>query len=177
MQNIHPKEKRILAIDPISRGFGFAILEGSEKLIDWGMKQVTEQKESRCVEQCQKIIEHYYPDIIVVENCKIKGSRRCARIRKLLNIICEMAAKMHISSRRFTREKIRQVFPHHEVRTKRQIAIAVALKFPALRPRLPKSRKFWMREDERMSIFDSVALALTYYHFSGRPKHKPLANQ
>ena len=34
------KEKRVLAIDPTTKGFGFAIMEGPERLIDWGVKGV-----------------------------------------------------------------------------------------------------------------------------------------
>lgn len=32
--------KRVLAIDPNSRGFGFAVLEGPDRLIDWGVVHV-----------------------------------------------------------------------------------------------------------------------------------------
>jgi len=30
---------RVLAIDPSTRGFGFAVLEGPSRLIDWGVKE------------------------------------------------------------------------------------------------------------------------------------------
>ena len=30
-------ERRILAVDPISRGVGFAVLEGQDNLVDWGI--------------------------------------------------------------------------------------------------------------------------------------------
>ena len=50
---------------------------------------------------------------------------------------------------------------------KQEIAIAIAERFPELAPRLPRSRKPWMSEDYRMSIFDAVALALTFFfHFN-----------
>jgi len=47
--------------------------------------------------------------------------------------------------------------------TKQEIAIAIAERFPELAPRLPRFRKPWMSEDYRMSIFDAVALALTFF--------------
>jgi hypothetical protein len=34
---------------------------------------------------------------------------------------------------------------------------------PELAPRLSRFRKPWMSEDYRMSIFDAVALALTFF--------------
>ena len=43
-------------------------------------------------------------------------------------------------------------------------------RFPELAPRLPRSRKPWMSEDYRMSIFDAVALALTFF-FQFNNKH------
>ena len=46
---------------------------------------------------------------------------------------------------------------------KQEIAIAIAERFPELAPRLPRFRKPWMSEDYRMSIFDAVALALTFF--------------
>ena len=38
----HPsaKNQRVLAIDPYSNGFGFAVLEGPKRLIDYGIKKV-----------------------------------------------------------------------------------------------------------------------------------------
>ena len=35
-----PKGTRVLAIDPSTRGFGFAVLEGLEKLVDWGVTRM-----------------------------------------------------------------------------------------------------------------------------------------
>ena len=44
MKNIRSKHFRILAIAPSSRGFGFAVLEGQEKLVDWGVKSIKGDK-------------------------------------------------------------------------------------------------------------------------------------
>ena len=47
---------RVLAIDPTPRGFGYAILEGSTDLVDWGVKSVRcnsiEKEMARLVERC-----------------------------------------------------------------------------------------------------------------------------
>ena len=39
MRSTHMHQKRIITIDPVTRGFGFAVLEGPEDLIDWGVKE------------------------------------------------------------------------------------------------------------------------------------------
>jgi len=46
---------------------------------------------------------------------------------------------------------------------KQEIAGAIAKRFPELAPRLPRFRKPWMSEDYRMSIFDAVGLAITFF--------------
>ena len=45
------------------------------------------------------------------------------------------------------------------------------LQFPELEKRLPRVRKPWMSEDERMSIFDAVALAIAHSQAYGTRKH------
>jgi hypothetical protein len=45
MSRAYTKDIRVLAIDPSTRGFGFAILEGPNQLIDWGVKETRADKE------------------------------------------------------------------------------------------------------------------------------------
>ena len=42
--------------------------------------------------------------------------------------------------------------------------------FPELAPRLPRFRKLWMSEDERMSIFDALSLALALLEEEARKR-------
>jgi hypothetical protein len=57
-------------------------------------------------------------------------------------------------------EALRKTFESHG-KTKRDRAVAIAEAFPELASRLPRVRRPWMSEDERMNIFDAMALALT----------------
>jgi hypothetical protein len=41
------REIRVVAIDPATRGFGFAVLEGANRLIDWGVKETKTDKEAK----------------------------------------------------------------------------------------------------------------------------------
>lgn len=45
MNHLPITDKRILAIDPTTRGFGFGILEAPERLIDWGVKEAKRRQE------------------------------------------------------------------------------------------------------------------------------------
>lgn len=152
-----------MAIDPTSRGFGYAYFEGRFDLVDWGTKQIDAAENIRCIFQIRKIIQRFQPDVIVMEDPRGKGSRRCYRICRLIDSIRVLAAKHRIPTRCFSRGRVREVFAKYNAWTKFQIAIAVARQLPELEPQLPRYRKPWMSEDERMAIFDAVSLALTYY--------------
>ncbi len=160
------REKSVLAIDPTSRGFGYAFFEGRLNLVDWGTKQVDVAENIRCIFQIREIIQRFQPDVITLEDPKGKGSRRCYRICKLIKFIRALAAKHRITTRCFSRDRVREIFAKFNARTKHQIAIEVSRQLPELEPQLPRYRKPWMSEDERMSIFDAVSLALTFYSFS-----------
>jgi RNase H-fold protein (predicted Holliday junction resolvase) len=66
-------EIRVLAIDPSTRGFGFAVLEGPDRLIDWGVKETKMDKNRRALKLIAQLIEQYEPSTVV--------SRRLCRQR------------------------------------------------------------------------------------------------
>lgn len=156
---------RILGIAPSTRGFGFAVLEGEEELIDWGVKAIRrrEYKNEDCLRQIADLTDRYRPDVIVVENCHVKGSRRSPRIQKLIQGILVLASQRRIRSCRFSRVQVRKAFALSGTLTKYDRALEIAKRFPELAPRLPRRRKPWMSEDERMGIFDATALAFSYF--------------
>lgn len=156
---------RILAIDPTPRGFGYAVLEGPMSLVDWGVKEAKINKNDQCLNLITVLIKQYQPDVMVVEDCTGQGSRRSIRIVALIDRIIKLADKKGLKIRSFSRSMVRDAFSEVQAHTKHQIAEAIALRFPELAPRLPQFRKSWMSEDYRMSIFDAMAIALTYYYF------------
>ncbi len=162
------KYKRVLGIDPATRGFGFILFEGSEYPIDWGTKEAREKKNVRCLKKISELIEFYHPDVIVLEDCAAKGARRCLRVQRLIEEIGKLASKQKIKVRRFSRTKVKVVFSESSATTKHQIAIRIAVLLPELERSLPPFRKPWMPEDERMSIFDAASFALTFYYGSDK---------
>ena len=164
MNRTHTEQRRVLAIDPTTKGFGFVILEGPESLIDWGVKEVRDNKDVRCLQQVADLIRRYEPDVIVAEDYAAKGCRRCPRVRALIRGILKRAAEKKVKTRCFSRRAVRAIFSWSGARTKHEIADAIVKRLPELAPRRPPYRKPWMSEDERMSIFDAVALAFTFFH-------------
>ena len=170
MSDVQIPQKRILAIDPTTRGFGFAVLEGSEDLIDWGVKEARNNKNSRCARLIKNLIDQYQPDAIVLENHKEKGSRCSTRIQKLLERILKLIEEKKITAKLYSKSQVKRSFFLIGTPTKYNIALAIGKKFPELAVRVPPYRKPWMSEDYRMSIFDAMALGLTYFYFINKRK-------
>lgn len=163
MRSYSAKNRRVLAIDLYSNGFGFAVLEGPERLIDYGVKKVKGEKNSACLKKIIDLIDHYQPDGIILENPTAKGSRRQRRVQELTEVILKLALSKRIKARSFSRLQIIKTCSSPGASTKHQVASRIVKQLPDLGLKLPPPRKPWMTEDERMSIFDAVALALTFF--------------
>ena len=156
--------KRILAIDPTSRGFGYVVLEWPLVLVDWGVKSTRNEKEANTLSKMTTLIRHYQPECVVVQDCSGTGKLRCPRIQDLIDSIRRLATQKGIRSRKISSKTLIKVFSAFGARTKHEIAQVVAKQLPELAPHLPRYRKPWMSEDYWMAIFDAAALALTYFY-------------
>jgi hypothetical protein len=148
--------KRVLAIDPTHRGFGYVVLEGSEHLIDWGVRHVQGSKNKASIQAASELISYCRPQILVLEDVSSKNCRRRKRVRELIDALDQLARSGGLSVRRITQAKVKKAL---SVSNKTKMAKAVAARFPELAPRLPPERKPWMSEDTRMAIFDAAAFA------------------
>jgi hypothetical protein len=155
---------RVLAIDPTTSGFAYAIFEGPDFLLDWGLTQVrAEQKNALCLKRIDVLLGKYAPDVVVLEAYDGKGSHRRRRVRSLIRSIQRLALKRGVRKRAFSRAEIRKAFGFLGKATKHPIASEIAKRYPQLTWHLPGLRKFYESEDERMSIFDAASLAVTYF--------------
>ncbi len=168
MSNLSLNELRVLAIDPASGGVGFAVLEGPDRLIDWGVKSTPDRTPHYVLWLIDTLIARYEPDVIVLEDCESRGSRRCPRVRALIRQVTRRAAKQDIRTQRFSRRHLREAFAAAIPLTKYRMATAIAEQFPELAPRVPPVRKPWMSEDYRISIFDAVGLGVTFFYFKNK---------
>ena len=174
MKKFLPKYPRILAIAPSTRGFGFALLEGLDMLVDWGVKPVKGDKNSQSLVKVEELVVRYQPDMMVLQDTSSKESRRSERIRTLSKQIISLAATRKISVTLFSREQVMKVFFADSQGTKQTLAEIVANKFPEeLGFRLPPKRRPWMSEDSRMDIFDAMALVLMLRPRKARQKKAP----
>src|SRR2546426_6156643 len=97
--------KRVLAIDPITRGFGFAVLDGPRLLVDWGVRATkpTPKPVDRALREVTRLVEGYRPDRIVVEDCLVARSRRGRRSQRLIERIVTLADERGVPVRRISR--------------------------------------------------------------------------
>jgi hypothetical protein len=163
MNETQYRQLRVLAIDPHPRGFGYAVFEGPATLVDWGTKDVRRDKERVVLHKIGELVRRYLPTVIVVEDCAHRKSRRNPRIRQLAARILIAAREFAVEGRAVPLTAVYRTFAGTGAGTKYGIATALVRAFPELMVRLPPKRKPWQSEDSRMSIFDAVALGLTYF--------------
>jgi Holliday junction resolvasome RuvABC endonuclease subunit len=162
---MHPKHNRVLAVSPSTRGLGFAVFEGVDSFIDWGIKSVKKDKNPECLKKLGLLVDQYRPGVLVLQDHSIGLSRRPERIKALGVEIVALASNRNLKVMLYTREKMREIIAANKKGTKQEIAEILAKRFPEeLHSRLPPKRRAWMNENYSMDIFDAVALALTYFH-------------
>lgn len=163
---------RVLALYPTTRGFGFALFDAKQRLVDWGVTGIRESdKNGPTLRAIERLIDRLEPAIIVCEDARASDSRRHARIRQLLRDIDARAARRKITTYRFSRRTVRHYFG---IRTKRELTLMLASAYPALAARVPPTRRPWMSEDARQSLFDAVALAVVCFAaLDGEQKQEP----
>lgn len=166
MNHIPTEQIRIMAIAPSSVGFGFAVFEGEETLVNWGVKTVKgKDKNTESLAKAKELITHYQPSVLVLQDASAKHSRRSPRIRELTKGITALAKTHKVRVKLISRVKVMQAFFADGQGTKHALAEIMARRFPVeLGDRLPAKRKAWDSEDCRMGIFEAVALVMAYFH-------------
>jgi hypothetical protein len=146
-------------MDPTVRGFGFAVMEAPDWLIDWGLKHVRREKNHGSLRKVGDLIDRYEPDVVVLEDTGASRSRRSQRVRRLIEDVEALAGKRGIEVRKFSPTRVQKFFLPLGGITRHEIAEALARRFPELEPKLPRLRRLWMTEDLRLRIFGAAALA------------------
>jgi len=167
----------VLSIYPTSRGFAFVLFEGPASPFDWGTKEFRgRHKNMQTLRAVAAIIDRYRPEVLVIEDFTVKGSRRSSRIRKLYRALTHLAETEQVDVQRISRTQVRLCFASVGATTKHEIAMAIAKQILALAHRLPRTRKIWMSEDPRQNLFDAAAIGLTYFaNCTGNDHPMPLA--
>jgi Holliday junction resolvasome RuvABC endonuclease subunit len=154
---------RLLALDPITKGFGYVIFELPFRLVAWGIAHVSGDKHAGAIARFKKLLDHSQVNAVVLEDAQAIGSRRSPRVRRLIEAWADLARERGVAVYTIARKAVLDCFSSKDGRaTKHSIAQMLAKHFPELAEKLPARRKAWESEKERMSIFDALALAVTH---------------
>jgi len=147
---------RVLAIDPTSRGFAFAVLEAPAFLVDWG-ERIVPARGGSLLRKVDELLSRHQPAVLAVEDLAAKGCRRRKRAREEINRMERLALTRGVRVERASRLTVlRTLAP---AKNKYEAALQLARTFPALGDRLPRRRKAWTSEDQRMNALDALGFA------------------
>jgi hypothetical protein len=164
MDEIKGGKQLILAIYPNARGFGYALFEGPDRPVEWGLKKVRYDKNRGVLSRADRLIRWFKPDLLILEDAAARGSRRAPRIRSLVNALRNNARKSNLRVHQFSRRQIKLAFADRNAVTKDEIARSIANQFPEFEACLPPPRKLWMSEDPKLGIFGAVSLIAAFFH-------------
>ncbi len=160
--NAQSNHRRIIAFDIRPHSFGFAILEGPNELLDYGVRSFRSGMNTVQVPPMQKLVtllDDFQPHAVVRNRCASNRNNWASLVTRILE---QEARKRRISVASMDRGTVRKLFVGND-RNKHEIASALAQRFPVLASKLPPKRKCWQSEDYRMSIFDAAALGTAYF--------------
>lgn len=160
-------KSRLLSIDPTSKGFAFAVLEGPERLVDQGSMGVPKLDEVEYLNRIERLLKRFSPSGLVLEDPRGRGSRRGDRVVKLLRAVELLAWRYRVEVVRVSRGDVQGALGGSG-KTKHALALTVARWFTELEPLVPDPRRAWDSERERMNVFDAVSFAMTAFHLIRR---------
>ncbi len=147
---------RILAIDPCTEGFGFAVLEDGRLLVEWGVARVWGKSDRTFHSRVEEMILRFRPSALVLED--VAGRRPSTKVRRIRQLVKHGA--LGVRERRLVGpQTVRRVLGNPRL-TKHGIASLIASHFPEIAHLVPPPRRPWMAEDRRMHVFDAVGLAI-----------------
>ena len=141
---------------PSTRGCGFAVLEGRDRLINWGLATLATVAPEEFVIRIDAIVREWRPNVLVVEG--LMKSRRAATTRQRIEALMLHAGSLRVRVLTVERSAISTSF--QERRNKFEIAQAICESFPELSQHMLPKRQPWESERERMAVFSAVALTM-----------------
>jgi hypothetical protein len=161
------KSLRLLAIDLTGKGFGFVLLDAQLGLLDWGFCCVRSKDDDAFMERVKDRIDRGQPTVLVFENFAPVKARRNAL--KRLGLVMQLVTDHRLGICQVSRKVVQRVLG---LRTKDEIAQALAARFPELQSRVPPERERWMQEADRMHIFDALSFGLAIMDPILAPVHR-----
>jgi hypothetical protein len=156
---------RLLALEIRASKVGFAVLEGSARLLDWGVRSFGEQGQkisSTVSDRIITLLAFHNPSTVVV---RVRKYHSTVQNKTFLAIVAAIKAETTRNSKEFCVLSTRQVRDHFALRgqtTKHDIATSLANQFEELSWKLPHRRKAFQSEARAMLVFDALANGIAF---------------
>lgn len=157
----------VLAIDIRHRKFGYALFEGHRTILDWGQRvypAVGDTERTLAQKRLSKLIALRQPDLIVLRKERWERALVDSNLTNPVMAVRSEAEARSIPIYLIDQAAIRTTFSRFGCETREDTAAVIVSIFPELLRSLPPKRKPWKAEHPRMSVFDAIALGLSYWH-------------
>jgi hypothetical protein len=141
--------------------FGFAILEGGTRLLDWGVRSY-DKRSALGVDKIARLLDYYQPSLVVIRKWWLGNARVGLRASAMARAAGSEARRRLIESHSVGIEEFRRFFVKRGCTTKHAIASLVADWFDEVAWRVPAKRRPWDSECPRALIFDAIAAAVVF---------------
>jgi len=156
---------RIISLEIRASKFGFAVLEGPDKLLDWGVRSFVEEGEelkSAVGDRINTLLAFYEPVAVIARERKHHSAVQRQRIRTIFAIARLMTRRGSASFRTLTAARVRKHFDLDGCITKHEIARGLAEQFDELSFKLPNPRKAYQSEAPAMLVFDALSTGVAF---------------
>jgi hypothetical protein len=157
----------VLALDLRHRRFGYAIFQGHRTLLEWGQRvypAVGDKERELAQRRITKLLDGFEPDLILLKQERWERGHSDPHLIHPLTALQTEAQRRAIPIRLIQGESIKTAFSIFGCSTKAEIAATIASIYPELLGSVPPPRKAWESQHPRMSVFDAIALGVTYWH-------------
>ena len=153
--------KRLMAVYPTTKGFGYLIIEDSQNIVNWGV--VNHKHDGFLTKKFLNSVKKYGVDVLITEHFGKDSQRKFKAINRTM-MFRRLARTHKLSVTSFSKEKVDVVFGSFGAYTKESRACVVASQISPLKKWCPPKRKAWQPEHHRMAVFDCAVLSLVYLY-------------
>lgn len=157
--------ERVLALEIRPTVIGFALFDVFGGFLDWGRRTHRVARENApqvAADRMATLIEQHQPSVIITRRRNIRTAHLRQRINAIVQTVRREARIRRIEFLTVQSEAIRRFFASQHCTSKDERAALIARWFPDLSWKLPRKRKPWNSEDQRMVLFDAAATALSF---------------
>lgn len=154
---------KILAIDPGTKHMGYAFLDKG-KLLYYGVKVIEKKKSPHETLKAGRkavlgLINDLKPNILVIEKAFVSNNRSASLLNVFFDEIRAISKRKKLKVLSFAPSTVKKHIAKDGWAEKKEVAKAIASKYPELRVYLTQDRGW--KERYHQNMFDAVALAET----------------